>query len=183
MLGALSTGVAVTGLLVSFGAFDRLTDWVDGSGPVLNQAADRSLGSNAVLFQFAALTFGVLLVLAGATWLRRQVPPIRRHQSQTFANTSDDVDGTNTVDGGALATALAADLERHPAIERATVEVSADDGVVRLQISVADTLSLSDLQTSVITPAVQLASIVGEFEPPLSCQTDVRFVEPERSIA
>jgi hypothetical protein len=183
ILGTLITAAAVVGLLITSGTVRRLTDWVDGSAPLLNDAIDNSLESDAVWFQIGALAIGVLLVALGAMWLRRQIPPLRHQQSHDLPNTSDETPGTNIVDGAALAGALAADLERHPAIDRAVVEVRSDDNLVRLQIAAADTLPLAELHSSVITPAVQRASTVGEFDQQLTTQTDVRFIEPERSIA
>ena len=183
ILGTVVTAAAVTGLLISSGAVPRITDWVDGSEPLLNSSIDDGLATNAVWFQVGALIVGLLLILLGATWLRRQIPPTRHQQSHDFPNTSDHVDGRNVVSGRALARALATDLERHPAVERAVVEVRSDDDLVRLQISSADTLALSELHGSVIAPAVDRASKVGEFAETLTTQTDVRFIERERSIA
>lgn len=183
IIGAVVTATAVAGLLITSGTVDRLTDWVDGSGPLLNGSVDRSLESHSVWFQAGALAVGVVLVVLGAVWLRRQIPPLRHQQSHDVPNSSDKIAGTNTVDGSALARALAADLERHPSIDRAVVEVRSDDNLVRLQVSAADTLALSELRSSVIGPAIERARTVGEFDQALTTQTDVRFVEPERSIA
>lgn len=183
VLGAIITAVAVVGLMITSGTVDRLTTWIQGSEPLLNASLDGTLESNTVWFQVSALAVGAFMVLLGVLWLKRQIPPMRHQQSHHFPNTSDRIDGTNTVGGSALASALADDLEQHPAIKRAVVEVRSDDDLVRLQISSDDTFALSELRDSVIAPAVERVSTVGEFGHALTAETDVRFVETERAVA
>jgi ABC-type antimicrobial peptide transport system permease subunit len=182
ILGITVGAGAVAGLLIAFGVLDQLTPWADGSAPLLNDGLDTSLESNAVRFQVAGLAVGVLLVVFGTSWLRHQIPPIRHQQDHEVPNASE-IAGTNTIDGSALAGAIADDLERHPAVERAVVELRADSALVRLQISAADDLPLSELRSSVIAPALERASAVGAFDSELTAETDVRFIEAERIIA
>lgn len=183
ILGTLVTATAVTGLLLTTRTVGRVTAWAVSSAPLLNPSLDDALRNNTGRFQAGALGTGAVLLLVGAVWLRGQIPPVRHQQSRDLPNTSGEVDGRNVVDGPALARALAEDLEGHPAVQRAVAEVRPNDGLLRLQVSAADTLGLSELQSTVIAPAIERASTVGGFDVPLSTEIDVRFIEPERSIA
>lgn len=182
VLGAVLVALGVLGALMASSTIDRLSPWAVASEPLLNEPLGDALADQEVVFQVAAVAVGVLLVLLGLVWLIRLIPARRHHQDQEFSN-STEVPGNNSVRGGALAGALERDLEAHDDIEEAVAEFLSEENVIRLSVTVFDSTPLEQLLNKVIEPAVARSAIVGEFPERPEVLTDVRFVEPHRTVA
>lgn len=181
-LGLVLATVGTLGALLSFGSIDSVTDWLVGSGPLLNESLDDALRRDTVLFQASTLGVGVILVLVGVVWLVRLVPPRRHHQDHELGN-SATVRGRNVVRGGALAGAMEGDIEGHSAVDRAVAELLSSERLIRLSITASDSMPLDRLNAEVVAPAVERAVAVSELEETPEVLTDVRFVERRRTVA
>ena len=153
VVGVTLTAVGIVGLLLTADRVTQVTTWFDRRAPLLNSNLDQSLADHRLAYQLAALAVAVVCIVVGSWWLRSQIPPIRHHQDNEFPNNAADVAGRNVVAGGALAAAMEADLERHPEIDRARVELRPDDKLIRIRVSTADTLPVPELAHAVIDPA------------------------------
>jgi hypothetical protein len=183
IVGAILVGVGIAGLLLTSDTVDRITDWADRRQPLLNADLDDAIADNELAFQLAALAFAIVCILLGLWWLRSQIPPMRHHQDNVLTNQVGEVEGRNIIGGRALASAMADDLEHHPAVEQARVELRPEDQLIRIRVSAADAFPIDELARTVIAPATERAVRVGELPGDLEVLTDVRLVPESRRIA
>lgn len=182
VLGLVLVAAGTLGALLSFEAIDRVSEWFVASEPLLNESLDDALRTDTVLFQASALAAGVILVLVGLVWLVRLVPPRRVHQDQELAGSTSGR-GRTILRGGALAGAIEGEIEGHSTVDRAVAEFLSEERRIRLSITASDAMPLDQLNDEVVTPAVERAVTVGELAEPPEVLTDVRFVEPRRTVA
>ena len=182
VVGMALTVVGSVGLLLTADRVTQVTNWFDRRAPLLNSSLDQSLAEHRSTYQLIALAVAIVCIVVGAWWLRSQIPPIRHHQDNELPNAAD-VAGRNVVAGGALAAAMEDDLERHPEIDRARIELRPDDKLIRIRVSTADTLAVPELVHTAIDPATQRVVTVGELTGDLEVLTDVRFLPEHRQLA
>lgn len=182
LLGLLLVAGGVTTLLLGEAVVDGLGEWIDAEGVVLDDEADAAIRDDQRWFQLGAMGAGLVLIVLGLWWLRRQVPARRIHHDRDLPPSSGDVPGTNTVRGGALAEALEHELEADPRISGVVAEVRADDEKVRLTVSVGESLSANELD-ELIRPAVRRVGRVAQMDGDPEVLTDVRLVHMSRQVA
>jgi hypothetical protein len=183
IVGAILVGVGIAGLLLTGDAVTRITDWADRTQPLLNADLDDAIADNELAFQLAALAIAIVCIGLGLWWLRSQIPPMRHHQDNVLTNRAGEVEGRNIVGGRALASAMEDDLEHHPAVDQARVELRPEDQLIRIRVSAADAFPVDELARTVIGPATERAVRVGELPGDLEVLTDVRLVPESRRIA
>ena len=182
LLGLVLLAGGGAALLLTQEVVAQIGPWAQADEPLLVVELDQAIDADRIWYQLGAFGAGLALALVGLAWLRSQVPPRRIHQDQDLAPSSGDVEGSNSVRGGALAEALEADLARHPMVEKAVAEVRAEEGIVRLRLDVDDRLPAEELAAEVVDPAVgRSVTIVGTEAPQVL--TDVRLVEATRAVA
>jgi hypothetical protein len=183
VVGAILLTVGVLGLLLTGDSVTRITEWADRREPLLNGQLDQSIADHQLAFQLGALAVALICIVGGALWLRSQIPPLRRQQDNVFANHTDGIEGQNIIAGRALASAMKEELEEHPDVEHARVELRPEEELIRIRISAADSLPAGELARTVIDPATERAIRVGELPGELEVLTDVRLVGESRQIA
>ncbi|MFN7149896.1 MAG: hypothetical protein ACK4V6_10495 [Microthrixaceae bacterium] len=181
--GAIVLAVGVAGLFVAFDVVEQLTTWAVADQPVLNEELTDATAGTPTVVAAAATAVGVLLVLLGLLWLRTQLLPRRRHEDVRLDDDTDGAAGINIVAGGALASALEDDLERHPDVLSATAEMRPDDELVRLRLVTAEQASADTLLTDVIGPAIERAVRVAQLEATPRVEVDLRLEERGRVVA
>jgi hypothetical protein len=174
LIGALLTTAAVLALLVATGAIQTLGPYVDRDEPILNPRLDTALDDHQLWWQLGAVAVGLLLVILGLVWLRRQLPT-RRHLHDTTLDVHDDTPGNTTVDGRALANAFEADVRRHPDVLDARADVLLDRGVVRVRLTAADDVSVERVVSDAVQPAVARLTAVADLANQPKPEIDVRL--------
>ncbi len=182
VVGLLLGGVAVVAGLLAAGTVERLSDQLDSDTVVLNEPGRTMLSDHELAFQLGAFGVGLVLVLVGWFWVAKQLPPRRHQQDATVSITDDPVEGTTTVNGDALATALVDDLERAEQIRRARVELRPGDEVARLRLDITDGTDVDELLASVVSPAIDRIVKVAELSPRPQLQLDLRPVGPGERV-
>lgn len=183
LIGLGAVTVAVLILLLSTGAIHRLTRSVDTDRPLFNDRLARSLDDHRIWWQLGTVGVGLLLVVLGLLWLRRQLPSGRRLHDTTLTNLGDDIPGRTSIDGRALANGLEADLQRHPDVLHARADVLLDDGVVRVRLTTTDDVDIERLTTDAVRPAVARLAAVADAQPAPAAQIDVRLrPRPARNL-
>ncbi len=183
LIGLGAVTVAVLILLLSTGAIHRLTRSVDTDRPLFNDRLARSLDDHRIWWQLGTVGVGLLLVVLGLLWLRRQLPSGRRLHDTTLTNLGDDIPGRTSIDGRALANGLEADLQRHPDVLDARADVLLDDGVVRVRLTTTDDVDIERLTTDAVRPAVARLAAVADAQPAPAAQIDVRLrPRPARNL-
>lgn len=183
LIGLGAVTVAVLILLLSTGAIHRLTRSVDTDRPLFNDRLARSLDDYRIWWQLGTVGVGLLLVVLGLLWLRRQLPSGRRLHDTTLTNLGDDIPGRTSIDGRALANGLEADLQRHPDVLDARADVLLDDGVVRVRLTTTDDVDIERLTTDAVRPAVARLAAVADAQPAPAAQIDVRLrPRPARNL-
>jgi hypothetical protein len=183
IVGTILVGAGIVGLLLTSDTVDSISSWADRQEPLLNPDLDQRIADNQLAFQLAALAFAIICIVLGLWWLRSQIPPMRHHQNNVFPNHAGEVEGRNIVGGRALASAMEDDIEHHPAVDHARVELRPEDQLVRVRVTAADAFPVDELARTVIGPATERAVRVGELPGDLEVLTDVRLVAESRHIA
>jgi hypothetical protein len=184
VVGLILLAASVAGLLLATGKVDQWSDALDAGRPLLNAHGDRFLADHRSLLQGIGVALALLAIVVGIWWLRHQIPPVRHQHDNEFANTDADHAGSNVVQGGALAHAFEADLERARSVTRARAEFHPDEQRIRLRLDVDDDASIRDVLDSVVAPAVDRVTTVGELGARPTVDTDIRLVSgPSRHVA
>jgi hypothetical protein len=176
LIGTLLLTFAAIGTLLATKRISH-TGALDSHTPILNASGQQLFDNHQLAFQLGAVAVAVVLVTAGAMWVRNQIPPIAHQHDQPIANRNGELPGTNTVRGDALAHALAADLERPTFINRAQAEIRTDDNLIRLRLHVDDSAPLERILTS-IEPAIDRVTHITHLEPRPHITTDLRLTQP-----
>jgi hypothetical protein len=171
----LLVGAAIAGLLAAK-LVDRIGRPLDARTVLLNAHGRQLLHEHQLGFQLGALVVGIVLIVVGASWLRQQVPPMRRHEDTPLEISDAEVDGRNMIAGDALAHALESDLERSPHIARARAELQTGSEVVRLRLDIDEDTPMHEIITTVVDPAVARVVTVAELSTPPRVETEVRPV-------
>jgi hypothetical protein len=174
--GTILLVLAALAALLASKLVDRIGQPLDARTVLLNANGRRVLSEHQLGFQLGALAVGIVLIAVGLTWLRQQIPPIRRHEDTPLDGADGGVDGRNMIAGDALAHALERDLERSPHVARARAELQPGSEVVRLRLDVDEEVPVHEVITTVVDPAIGRVVTVAELSKPLRVETEVRPV-------
>jgi hypothetical protein len=174
LLGALLLTGAVLALLVATGAIESLGSYIDRDEPLLNEQLDTTLQDDQMAWQLGTVAVGLLLLILGLVWLRRQLPTRRQLHDNRLA-VADDTPGNTIVDGRALANAFEADVRRHPDVLDARADMLLDQGVVRVRLTAADDVDVQRLVSDAVHPAVTRLTTVADLTTRPTPQVDLRL--------
>jgi hypothetical protein len=174
LLGAVLTTAGVVALLVATGAIGGLGSYVDGDEPVLNEDLDATLQDDELAWQIGTAAVGLLLLVLGLVWLRRQLPA-RRQLHDTRLAVTDDIPGSTVVNGRALANAFEGDIGRHPDVLDARADMLLDQGIVRVRVTAADDVDVEHLVRDAVHPAITRLTNVAELATRPALHVDLRL--------
>jgi hypothetical protein len=175
LTGGAALVVSVVMVLLATGAVHHLGHFIDGGGPLLNTRFDGSLIADQTWWQVGAVGVGVVLVVIGVWWLRRQLPPRRVLQDTTFGDLGDGTAGDTIIHGRALANGFEADLRRHPDVIDARADVLLNAGLVRIRLTAADDVDVQQLASEVVRPAIARLAVIADIALEPRTEIDIRL--------